>query len=174
MALVFFIITPLAMYAFLSTVPPSKVNTVFLCTISLAGYLGCYWFYQLSKPDHKQDFTLALIGFILLVSILMCSCSKPNDISLARPIKKDVTAPKATITYDISFVTINATDDMGLKAVYYYENNVLSRTFTTSNTPGATATNWTYTFPFTTMSPCILRVMVVDLAGNYVEVFKTI
>jgi len=110
---------------------------------------------------------------LLIIAVVLASCTK-EDIYQARPIKRDTTAPKASIQYNSSFTTINATDNMGLKTMYYYENNVLSRTFTTSNTPGSTATNWTYTFPSTTISPCTLKVMAVDLAGNYVEVFKSI
>ena len=71
---------------------------------------------------------------LLLASIVLYSCSK-DDVELARPIKKDVTAPIVTMSQPGEFVQrasnitaiINATDDMGLKSVYYYENGVLSR-----------------------------------------------
>ena len=120
--------------------------------------------------------------FALLCLIALTACSKESIDSYAKPIRKDVTPPTANIispdmmmlgaTTDI---TITASDDMGLKALYYYENDMLSRTFTTNNIPGSTALNWSYTFPFSLYTyPITIKVMVVDLAGNYYITSKTI
>ena len=122
-----------------------------------------------------------LIYFVMCMGALS-SCTKNEDI-LAKPIKKDVTAPSVAMLEPNSpmsknstcTATINATDDMGLKAVYYYENDVLSRTWTSNGNPGTTATNWTFSFTFCMTSDIMnVRIVCIDLSGNLTEITKTI
>lgn len=116
-------------------------------------------------------------NILLFTLIALVSCSKPNDIVANRPIKKDVTPPTITLIQP-SVVPVgtecNATiiihDDMSIRAVYYYENNSISRTFETQFSPGNTSTDWEYTFPFyMSVSPTIVKVVAVDMAGNTSE-----
>lgn len=121
---------------------------------------------------------------LIACNIMLYSCSKNDDaLTLARPIKKDVIAPIVTMTqpgsvvdkYSTTTATITATDDMALKSVYYYENGVLARSWSTNSVPGCTATSWELSFPFQATSNIMyIRVVCTDLAGNITEINKTI
>ena len=115
---------------------------------------------------------------ILLFSLIaLVSCSKSDDITANRPIKKDVTPPTIVINQP-SVVSVGeecdmkivATDNMGLRAIRYYENGCLVRTFETPFTPGRSSLYWEYTFPlYMYTDKMAVRVVAEDMAGNTSE-----
>jgi hypothetical protein len=110
------------------------------------------------------------------------SCSK-QEVLINKPIKKDSTPPVVYIEQprecmrvgDTCTARLVVTDNMALKAVYYYENGFLSRSFVTTSIPGRTATNWELCFPFEMCTEQTqIRVVCTDLAGNITEEIKTV
>lgn len=123
-----------------------------------------------------------ILSLLIASSVMLYSCSKNDDV-LARPIKRDVTAPIVSMTQPGAFVgrfstttaIIQATDDMALKALYYYENGILARTWSTNGVPGYTATNWELSFPFTPTNDVMnIKIVCIDLANNMTEITRTI